>query len=172
MISEVLILLFSISLRTGNLPNQPFDYEITSGLNGQSNLISVMFERENGNYFWGQNTRYKYNKNIEFVSYVKTAKRISNQRVSFLYPFRQLSFGIDFDFKDFSDGKLLLTGLFKNNYLNVKYSKGFGRENIEIDFKKSFEINKNFSLVPLLVIKKFDENIFYQFKIGFEIKLK
>ena len=173
--NSLLILLLSLSFRTANLPDCPFDYQVVTGLKGKTNLITFEAERENGRYYWGQETIYKRGK-IEFSSFVKTAKDINSQKISYLYPVKKisdkLSFGYEYAFQGFSNPKCLLTVSYIGRVFRFRYSKGFGRSDLVMKLEKKFSVTDKFGLVPFVDIRRYDKKSFWQFKVSFEYVIK
>ncbi len=172
MINSLLILLLSFSFRTANLSEKPFDYEIQGGLAGKTNKISYMFERENGTDYYGNDIKLSI-KYFEFTNYIKTAKQINNQGFSFLYPKQKnLLIGCTYNLKKWEDPAVLFTIAYQKKFFNVRYFRGYNRENIDLDLKGKIDLNNRVKLIPLFMIKKYDDDIFWQFKVGLEIKLR
>ncbi len=164
----LLILLFSFSIRTANIENQHFDYEYIGGIKDKNNRISFLYERENGRKYYGRDILFRY-KYFEFNDYVKTAKKINSQKISFLYPkWKYTKIGFSYSLKEWKDSNVLLTALYRRKFCEIRYSRGFGREHIDIDLKKDINITPRLNLVPLISIRKYDDNLFYQFKIIIE----
>jgi len=170
MINYLLILFFSLSFRSANIENCPFDYEIIWGVENKENKISFLFERELGNYYWGEDISLNY-KRFEVASYIKEAKKISSQRVSFLYPkWKNISIGCELGFKKFKNPVPLLTVLWKKGNMKVRYSRSVNRQNLEAEIKKDFKIN-DFVISPLVNVRMYDDKKYWQLKTKIQYNL-
>lgn len=180
---QEIVLPFSFSLRSANLPDAPFDYEIESGLLGKHNKITFMYERENGRQYTGRNILLG-GKKFEFMDYVKTAKNMNYQRFSFYYPlWRDIHIGKYYiDLSNFSLGIILGlekwknpdglgTVVFKSDMLKILYAKGTDTEIVEMDVLYTYKISEGFSLIPLARMRKHNINWFWQYRIGLNIRI-
>ena len=164
------IILFSLSFRSANIPQHPFDYEIKSGVENEYIKGSFFYERENGKYYDGNDIRFLY-KYAAFDVYRRTANSIDIQKLSLLYPFTHVLLGLSYSTIKWTDPEPLLTALIKKEYVTVNYSRGLKREIVEIDLFYKIKIAKQLSISPLFVIKKFDNNLFWQTKLSLRIKI-
>lgn len=167
---QITALLFSLSLRTANVEKMPYDYELMFGVNSKHSESSYFHERENGKYYHGYDIKYNL-KYIRFTNYTRTAKNIDNQKLSLLYPYSKFKFGISYGTRKWENPQPFITVIWDSKYIDIDYSKGKNSENIEVDIKYDIKINKYLSLVPLIVIKKFNTETFYQTKIGIKYKI-
>lgn len=167
---EILALLFGLSMRSANLPNVPHDYELKFGVESHYSKSSYFTDRENGEYYHGYDVKYNL-KYVRFTNYTRTAKNIDNQKLSLLCPVGKFHFGISYATRKWGNPQPLITVVWKNKYVDIDYSKGKNSENIEMDIKYDIEISKQLSFIPLIVLKKFNTETFWQMKIGIKYKI-
>ena len=169
MFSSLLLLLFSLSLRSPNLENiHVYDYEIMSGLKGKNNKVVVAFERENGLSYTNSDValRYKY---FDFTSYKKSAKNVDRQKFSFLYPgWKGVRVGLTYGLKKWKDPTMLITVEAKGELFSIRHSKGITRVSTVFDLKKPIKFGSRVNLVPTVSVRRYDDELFYQAKVGFE----
>jgi len=172
MFNFLLLLLFSFSLRSPNLENiNVFDYEVMSGISGKNNKVVVAYERENGLQYTNSDValRYKY---FDFTSYKKSAKNINSQEFSFLYPsWKNIRLGASYSLDGWRDPSLLLTVAMKGELFSIRHSKGVSRVSTILDLKKSFKFRDRLNLVPTISVRRYNDELFYQAKVGFEYVL-
>ena len=166
---NLIILLLSLSFRSANIDNVPFDYEMIGGLKGKNNKVSLMFERENGRRYYGRDVFFSKDY-VEFAEYVKTAKDINNQRLSFLFPkYEWLSLGYTISGRDWTTFRNLLTVKIKRKYILLMYSRNDNHRDIEGKISYEKRISKHVILKPLIVYRQYDKKMFWQSKIQLEI---
>ncbi len=166
---NLLLLLFSLSIRSPNLENvSVFDYEVMLGLRGNDNKIAYVYERENGRQYFNSDIALKY-KYFEFTNYIKSAKKIDSQKFSFLYPsWEGIKVGLSYSLEDWGDPNILFTVVAKSEIFSIRYSEGVSRVSIDVSLKKSFQIKNRVNLVPTISLRKYNSILFYQAKVGFE----
>ncbi len=160
---KILILILSLSFRTANLPEQPFDYEIEGGLRGTHNRATMMIERENGSRYTGRNILLG-NDRFEFSDFVKTAKRMNYQRFSAMYPLNKFSIGLVLGLEKWGNPDGLASIKYKNKYVKFLYAKGLEQEIAELDIMYEYKLSKRISLIPLARLRHSGINTFWQCK--------
>lgn len=167
---QIIAIIFSVSLRSANIAEKPYDYEYAGGIKSNHYSLSFLSERENGGYYYGIDNEIDL-KYIKLKNYKRTSKNIDSQTISALYPIKKFSFGLSLNAKYWKDTQPLLSAVWKGNYVKINYSRGVERENIEVDIRHKIKVTEKISFVPLCSIRKFDDNFFWQTKIGFEYKI-
>ncbi len=169
MFSSLLLLLFSLSLRSANLENiHVYDYEIMSGIKNGNSKVVVAYERENGIKYTNSDVvlGYKY---FDFTSYKKSAKKFDRQKFSFLYPsWKGVRVGLTYGLKKWKDPTMLITVEAKGELFSIRHSKGINRVSTVFDLKKPIKFGSRVNLVPTVSIRRYDDELFYQAKVGFE----
>lgn len=168
---KVVAAVLSLSFRTANTPDEPFDFEFMFGTESKYGKSMFLSERDNGESYYGYDVGYDF-RYVKFDSYKKTSKNIDSQLLSVLYPTDNFSFGLAYSTEKWKEPRLLITTVYKNKYLEVDYSRGVGREIIEVDLRYEIVISKQISIVPLALFKKFNNDNFWQAKIVFEMGVK
>lgn len=162
----------SVSLRTANLDDHPFDFELSGGMENKYSKSSYLYERENDKYYYGGSIDYDF-RYIKFKHYKKTAKNIDRQKLSVLYPVKDFSFGFSYGTNRWKYGKYMITAQYVNDYIDIDYSVGKKTQSLEIVCKYKKKIRERLAIIPMIVLKKFDDTMFWQTKLVFEmIQLK
>lgn len=169
MIDSLLIVFFAISFRSANLPDKPFDYELTAGLNTGSIETAVLWERESGERHSGYEVKAE-SKCFRFNAYKRTAKKIGRQKLSY-FPFvkKHFSCGVACETRQWREPELQLTALWKNEYLEASYSAGRKRQAATIEAQYRTPLGKHIFLKPLFICRRFNSNFFWQAKVGVEL---
>jgi len=167
----------ALSVRTPNIDGVPFDYEVTSRLTWSYLAASLLFERENGEYFYGYSLTgdrdIVYGLKVECRTHIKTARDIDRQSV--IVGWRWAYFGIgggavarrystprgavDF-YLPLPGGKLTLTTDFKRFHI------WDGKTRI------GFPVSDRFEPYLLGRLFKDGDNEYWQVRIGVEVNLR
>lgn len=167
---KITALMLSLSFRSANMPDMPYDFEVAGGIENKHGQSSYFYERENGKNYYGVDSESDY-KYIGFTNYKRTAKNIDNQNLYLLYPTGNFRFGLSCGTMAWKNPQPLLTILWKSEHFKANYSKGKIRESIEIDIRHKVAISDQISIIPLFIFKQFNDKKFWQTKIAIEFKL-
>ena len=187
MIGEILFLFFSLSFRSAYLPDVPMDYEIKGGLESKEFKSSVLFERENGLYYWGVDLKYAVDNCItlntkktmfvygtEFVWYKKDAKDIDYQSIRVLNDIGEnVKIGLSLNANRWREPLPMM--ILKADYGLFKYSMEtnlWNRAVASIDISKKYKVEySKVYIMPILKYRFANGNEFWQAKIEVGWKL-
>lgn len=166
---KLMILLFSLSVRTANMPEMPLDYEVKGGIKRGDNTISFLRERENGKAYRGRDTNLQYSI-LEFRDYSRTAKGIDTQSLALLKGWEHLSMGASVGLHEWKEPEGLGVVKYKRKFVSVRYSANSQSQYLDVDLSYEIPLTPRLSLMPLILIRDYN-NLFWQSKIQIEIKL-
>lgn len=179
---NLLMIWLAFSVRTPNIEQNPFDYEVSAGYETKVSFIKseakILFERENGNQYSGRN----HNHDLKYLiigEYVRTAKEISQQKVIVKYPIKArpgtfeymlfggwtLNLGVASLWNDYQDRRTTLYGNIRAKYLDFEIA---GYEKIELikgRLKYTINVTDHIFIEP-------NASLFYAEKYDYSAKIK
>lgn len=168
-IATGLSILASLSLRPAKVDTCQFDYEITSRIETERFYLSVLFERDNNEYYKVQD----YGFGVNFLHgqyYDNEAKGINTQELSITptkdFGWVKMRGGIGRIWTGWKDPKNVAVLGAETNSSRFVYSTDLSTTHrLSISFYPQLALTEKFFLVPECKYEKIDEKTDWQFKV-------
>jgi len=168
-LNTIIAIIFSFSVRSPALNEMPFDYEARIGGKGNNYSISILTERENNLYGYGEDITYtnKFDDTLfyQVISYVRNTKYINSKTFDVYKKYKQYKYGVAASLTDLEYLDLLLFAGYKQKYLNFEIRFNHHRYIANCSLGIEHKLNNKILLHPFIKYYKNNDKSDYQIKI-------